>query len=262
MKPSAFDELAALYDVDFTNTAIGKAQRNRVYQCSKDFIEGKKILEINCGTGEDALWLASIGAEMVCTDLSKKMIEAAKQKANAKLPGHSIRFLVASFENLPAMLGDEKFDVIFSNFGGLNCISGEQIKHLSPEFSSLLKADGKLLLTVMNRFCAAEFFYFFITLRFRQSFRRFKKPLMVNTGSKKIPVWYYSPQQLQQSFQNEFNRVSQQPVGLFIPPGWMKRLNRFPALIAWLGKLENSLSFSWLAPVADHFFVALQKRNR
>ena len=60
---SPFDREAASYDVDFTYTAVGKLQRKRVYHFLAKSLSEKplQVLEINCGTGEDATWLASRG---------------------------------------------------------------------------------------------------------------------------------------------------------------------------------------------------------
>ena len=55
----AFDSLAAKYDDLFTRSVIGRAQRGAVWEALVDRFEpGAHILELNCGTGEDAVYLA------------------------------------------------------------------------------------------------------------------------------------------------------------------------------------------------------------
>jgi ubiquinone/menaquinone biosynthesis C-methylase UbiE len=55
----AFDALAGEYDKMFTTSLIGRAQREAVWDVlDRTFFPGEKILELNCGTGEDALHLA------------------------------------------------------------------------------------------------------------------------------------------------------------------------------------------------------------
>src|ERR1700750_2270801 len=84
---SVFDNMASTYDADFTMSGIGKLQRERVWFFLSALLQKKgaalKILEINCGTGEDALRLAALGHQVIATDASAVMIETAK----AKLPG-------------------------------------------------------------------------------------------------------------------------------------------------------------------------------
>jgi len=57
--PEKFDTAAANYDTSFTHTAVGKLQRDRIYFFLEKFNliqPSHSILEINCGTGEDAIW--------------------------------------------------------------------------------------------------------------------------------------------------------------------------------------------------------------
>src|SRR4030095_16268947 len=86
-----------------------------------------KILDINCGTGEDALQLSRLGHDVTATDGSARMVEKAKQKAPL-LNEKSIRFDVCRFDELHMHYGHEKFDLIISNFGGLNCIDKNNIR--------------------------------------------------------------------------------------------------------------------------------------
>ena len=58
----AFDTLAERYDDMFTNSLICRAQRDAVWSMAiRTFRRGDRILELNCGTGEDALFLAHHG---------------------------------------------------------------------------------------------------------------------------------------------------------------------------------------------------------
>ena len=57
---------------------IGRAQRGAVWEILLDiFEEGAHILELNCGTGEDALFLARHDMSVVACDASEGMIQAA-----------------------------------------------------------------------------------------------------------------------------------------------------------------------------------------
>ncbi|HVQ63229.1 MAG TPA: hypothetical protein VMT78_01770, partial [Terriglobia bacterium] len=56
----AFEAIAGVYDDVFSDSPIGRAQRRAVWnEMDREFREGQSILEINCGTGIDALHLAS-----------------------------------------------------------------------------------------------------------------------------------------------------------------------------------------------------------
>src|SRR5438105_2569973 len=102
---SLFDILAETYDSDFTASSIGKLQRKRVWKLLTPILQSYnrplKILEINCGTGEDALHLAEMGHEIIATDASGVMIEKAQRKLyESKINSDQIEFLQCSFSGL------------------------------------------------------------------------------------------------------------------------------------------------------------------
>lgn len=56
-------------------------------------LTARRVLEIGCGTGTNAIWLASRGFEVVGIDISPRAIA----QAEAKLRGESVHFLVRDF---------------------------------------------------------------------------------------------------------------------------------------------------------------------
>ena len=89
---TAFDRVADSYDELFTHTAIGMAQRKQVWgKLIAAFLTGSRILELNCGTGEDARFLAARGRSVVACDASTEMIEVAKRhnSGDGRLTTHS-----------------------------------------------------------------------------------------------------------------------------------------------------------------------------
>ncbi|EHP89178.1 class I SAM-dependent methyltransferase [Methanotorris formicicus] len=67
-----------------------------------------RILDVGTGTGFLAILLAELGHEVVGIDLSEKMLERAREKADKK--GLDIEFMIADAENLP--FDDGEFDVV------------------------------------------------------------------------------------------------------------------------------------------------------
>jgi len=154
----AFNSAAVKYDEQFTNSAIGRLQRNRVWNYLARAInsaEYPRVLELNCGTGEDAKWFASRGFKVVATDLSPAMIEAARIKNPT-----GVEFEVCSFAQINDRFLPGTFDLVFSNFGGLNCISEKEIRLLAEEISLLLRPNGRFIAVVMSDNCTMETRYF------------------------------------------------------------------------------------------------------
>ena len=79
-----FERLAPRYDELWTGTAIGRAQRNAVW-CVVDrlFLPGDRILDIGCGTGEDAVHLAAGGVSVLAVDASPAMVARASARGVA-----------------------------------------------------------------------------------------------------------------------------------------------------------------------------------
>ena len=72
---TAFDHTAKSYDDAFTHTAIGKLQREMVWSYLEATFKDKfpsNVLELNCGTGEDAVFFARHGSKVLSTDVSSR----------------------------------------------------------------------------------------------------------------------------------------------------------------------------------------------
>lgn len=262
MTQQDFDHIAKDYDHDFTFSEVGKAQRNQVYSFLNETIpnwKSKKVLELNAGTGEDAIYLAKKGASVTATDISMEMVKTGQEKANkTNLP---IVFEQLSITQLHQYKNDDKVAVIFSNFGGLNCVSPAEFQSFLDSAYQKLNDDGKLVMVIMPRFCYWEFAYFFFKLKWKKAFRRLaKKPVMANVDGKPVPTWYYSPKQLKKWNKN-FVIDTIKPVGFFIPPSYLNNyFNRKPKLLNRLIKWERKIEHSrFCAARADHYFVVLNK---
>ena len=94
---SPFDAMAADYDRAFTQSAIGRRLRAATWRwLDAGFAAGDRVLELNCGTGEDALHLARRGVRVLATDRSGAMLAATRAKiAGAGLAGQVDTALLA-----------------------------------------------------------------------------------------------------------------------------------------------------------------------
>lgn len=262
-----FDGVARDYDAQFTDTSIGKAQRARVWQSLRQsgLAGGDKplrILELSCGTGEDACRFAAEGHEVLATDASETMVAVAAEKAKKR--GQSIKTLHCSIEEVASRLEGEQFDLIFSNFGGFNGLNRESgwpatIRGLQQ----LLKPDGKVVLVIMSRFCLWESWYFFLKLKWGSMFRRStKKAVKVSLGPDEFfDTWYYSPRDLKNLLKADFNKKKTRPIGFFIPPSYLEPFfQKRPRLLGFLARWERAWgNAGFLSAWSDHFYVEFEK---
>lgn len=284
MQPG-FDAVAREYDAVFSHTAVGSLLRKRVQAVLGDLLIGRfgdfeienpniRILELNCGTGEDAIWFAQKGWNVLATDVSVEMVAVARVKADIQLSGSSIigrkpRFQVCSFADL-GQLPEGNFDLIFSNFGGLNCVSPKELEKLGEVIFQKLKPGGKFVAVVMGRFCCWETVYFLLKIKPKEAFRRFSRKavaakLDVETT---IPTWYYAPSEFQKLLCNsqpstvEPEPLTVTPIGLWLPPSYLNPFfEKRPRILRLLNLLESKTAPSWLTFAADHFLICLQKNR-
>lgn len=263
---ATFDVLAADYDASFSQSLTGQAQRQVSRQWLQSFLASKsmlRILEINCGTGEDAWWLASLGHSVIATDQSDYMIQEARQKTLPGMPEANPLFISCAFDQLVATLQHERFDLVFSNFAGLNCISPAQLTALSRELQQLLTRDGHIAAVIFGKYCWWETCYYLLKTDSHNAFRRWThKPVMARlTDTVSQPVYYYSIHRFMKSMQ-QFSLLEKKPVGLFIPPSYMEHsMRRNRRVFGFLVKLERLLRpISMCSALADHTYLLLKKR--
>ena len=258
-----FDQAAATYDADFTHTPTGRLQRQRVYHFLKPFLlQPCNILEINCGTGEDACWLATQGHHVTATDGSEEMIRIASEKLPEAGKQAGVTFRKIDFHSLRHSFPAGSFTTIFSDFGGLNCIDPGSLKLLLEDLYALLQPGGLMIAVIMGRKCLWEKLFFLWRGDLKKANRRMSpEAIEAAIGPSKQHTWYYSPQEIRTLSYPFFIVRTVKPVGLFLPPSYLDPffLKR-QGLLSWLNGLEEKLACRYFADYGDHYFIALKKR--
>lgn len=259
--PAAFGALAASYDADFTHSALGRILRRRVWRrLGQNFKPGQYVLELACGTGEDAVWLAQQDIHVTATDGSNDMIRITREKASRRGLSDKID---ARTLTLQAIAGGESpfskasFDGAFSDFGGLNAI--DDWRPLARNLACLLRPGGRLVLVPMGPFCPWEIGWHLAHGQLKKAFRRFNAPAQARLGEKTIPIWYPTASQLRQAFRRWFKPVSVESLGLWLPPSYLGQLlMRWPRLWVGLSGLEAATA-RLTAGAGDHYILVLER---
>jgi trans-aconitate methyltransferase len=254
-----FDIHAQNYDAVFTHSIIGKAQRNRVYAYLEKEIDTTSqlsILELNCGTGEDATYFHQQGHHVIATDISEEMIAVAKQKHQ------DIRFQSLDITTITPTTFDQKFDLIFSNFGGLNCLSETQLRDFLATSQALLTDHGKIVMVIMPKNTLWERFYFLLKFQYKNAFRRnTKKAVHANVEGIQVPTWYYNPKDITAFAKAYTNPIHSKPIGIAIPPSYLEPyFKNKPRFMKLLITLESWFQSPFWAKYADHFLISFEKK--
>lgn len=258
--PTPFDKYATSYDDHFTNTLIGKEQRKQVYHRLKKYLnnEIKNILEINCGTGEDAQWLAQKGYAVLATDISEGMLEVARQKVTI----NHLKFQQLNCLDI-GKFQPTKYDLLFSNFGGLNCLSPNELDAFSDACESVQQSNAKLIFVIMSRNCWWEKIYFNQKKEYKKVGRRQNKNGVDTTiNGISFKTYYYSPKEIDIIFSNHYQVIETKPIGFFVPPSYLEPYFKNRRLIfKCLVLLDKIVSrFSFLSNHADHYLIVLKKK--
>lgn len=257
-----FDAVAAGYDEAFTSSKIGQAQRAAVWrELAKTFRSGQRVLEIGCGTGVDACFLAERGVRVVACDPSSRMIDVATRRIQQSGLQGLVQARVLGAENLLTLWPGERFDGSFSNFGALNCV--EDLRKLAIDLAGLLKPGATALLCWMGPYCTWEIVWYLAHRNRRKAFRRFKSggvtaKIAVNTS---VHVHYPSFKSIQRSFAPEFKVRSVQGVGVAVPPSYCESWAcRHPRLLELFSKFDSRLGrCPGIRSLGDHLLVRLQR---
>jgi len=258
-----FDVAAATYDNSFTHTQIGKLQRQRVYYYIRKHTQHtpqQKILEVNCGTGVDAIWLAQQGHEVLATDISLNMLEKAKENTRVS---NAIAFKQLDVSQLNKASFEHPFDMIFSNFGGLNCINAKDLAHFFDTSHSLLNEKGILTAVLMPKKCLWERLYFISKGQFKKAFRRNTTiSISANVDGAAVKTWYFNPKEVLKMTTERFTLETCKPIGFMVPPSYLEPFFRNKGrMLSFLGWLDRNLTyFNWLSSYADHFILILRKK--
>jgi len=258
-KQEPFDSVAFTYDRTFTASAIGRAQRAQIMSAiARCFPPGSRVLELNCGTGEDALALARRGVEVSAYDASPAMIDVANRKLRSETPPANVSFGILRNERLAELRGS--FDGALSNFAGMNC--SRDWHGIAGDLASLIKPGGHVLLCVMGRACLWEILCFLLCGLPGKAFRRANRSLVSNIGSSSVDVFYPSVHEARRAFSAGFTLSGWRGVGVFVPPSYFEPfISRRDNLLRLLAALD--LRFAHLPGVrffGDHILLDFVRR--
>ena len=127
------------YEAGETPWDTGEPDEHLVEFLLSNPVKGGRALDVGCGTGTNALWLAGQGFTVLGVDISLAAIERARAKAGKGVP--HCHFATADF--LSDAISDGPFDLVFDR-GCLHVFDkAEDRARFAQRVASLLKTQGK-----------------------------------------------------------------------------------------------------------------------
>jgi len=260
----AFNRASLSYDADFSGTHLGQYNRARVQaRLDKLFRPGMLVLDIGCGTGDDAIHLAKRGVHVIACDFSPGMLNQAGEKIRRAGLGRHIELKELGIESLARLVEELPmgFDGLYSNFGPINII--EDLPSFVKITARLLDPGGRALHVVMNRRPFFESIYFLLHGRTYRAFARWKGKAYVTVGGTPIESRFYSPSELIRYFSYYFSVERVEALSLILPPPYLighfrRRRNFYRQLIwldKWLSRLPGPNAFG------DHFIIEMRRNE-
>lgn len=263
---AGFSTAAVTYDAEEEGNPILLWMRERAARVMRrGFADGSLLLELGCGTGIEAERLAARGCRLVLTDVAPGMLDRATAKIsaiNGALRGAHL--LPASrIDELVECYGRGSFDGAYSSFGPLNCEPDP--RPVAEGLAALVRPGGRVILSVINRLCPQEIFWYALHLDFRNAFRRLGGPVVARAVpgiEPSVATWYYTPGDYRRVFSRDFRMLSCRALPLIIPPPYLGHLvRRMPRVLRLAGSIDDMLSpLPVFRSLGDHFLVELERR--
>lgn len=259
----AFDAVAEKFDERFGPWESVSAQRRAVRTAlAEAFAPGSRVLELGGGTGEDALWLAQHGYDVLLTDASPTMVRVSEQK----LAGTSARARLCPAEALEglaeehAAAGEPPFDGAFSNFAGLNCVP--DLSPVARGLARLVRPGASVMLVLFGPLPPGEVVTEVARRRPGQAFRRLKRgDVPARLGGREFVVRYHRPREVDRVMAPWFTPVRRLGIGVFVPPSAAEPwISGHPRLLRVMEALDR-VSARPLALLGDHLLFHFRRTD-
>lgn len=259
---AAFDSVAPNYDGPRGNNALIQDMRREMWRwLDESFPAPSRLLDVGCGTGLDAVRMAERGHSVLATDWSPRMVERTHGRAADAGVSDRLRTAAIGAHELERIEGRAIFDGVYSNLGPLNCLP--DVAPVSAECARLVQSGGRLVFTVIGRWCPWEVAYYASRAdwtRIRVRFARGLTPVRMNGHT----VWtrYWTPTELYRRFAPDFRLVHCRALCLFAPPpylAWIKERHCawFERLWRWDRRIGG---WPLLRALGDHFLIVMERR--
>ncbi|MEI7892736.1 MAG: class I SAM-dependent methyltransferase [Myxococcales bacterium] len=110
-------------------------------------LEGRRLVDLGCGTGRMTRFFASLGAsEVVGVDFSPATVDAAQRETEQLLPGAPVRFVQGDVLAGLEQLGGNFDDVLVLGCLSVACRDKGSLERAMANVAALVKSQGRVVL--------------------------------------------------------------------------------------------------------------------
>ena len=268
----SFSRAAAFFEDDERANVLARWTRvQSLRTLYAAFGPGDLVLELGCGTGMEAVRLARRGVRVVAVDAAPGMIEVLSAKLAPGGPGEDVADMITPVlmpaRNIGALIeryGPGAFDGCYSSMGPLNC--EPDLRPVAEALGVLVRPGGRVILSILNRYCAWETAWY---LRARQpslAFRRWSGQAV----STSRPQWqeevftcyYWHRSEIERTFRPHFRIARRRGLPWLLPPLYLDGLiRRAPRFFRSVARLDRRLAHTWPAySFGDHLVLEMVRK--
>ncbi len=244
---TAFNRVAEMIDATVIKNPINSWLRDESRQeLLAAFPAGSALIEIGCGTGADAVFLAERGRRVAALDISDRMVERARERVAARKLERTVLLWRGRLDEVAGELVRLRwapFDGAYANF---SLAYEESLQDVARIVHGLLKLGARFVFTVPNKLCVSEPAAAVVRLRIRRALGRLREPLWVTIHGTTVRVHIYTPARVRAILKGLFQIEGFAGVPVFMPPPSLYHPS-FEPLRAKLELLDNHFSrrFPW-----------------
>lgn len=176
-----------------------------------------RVLDVNCGTGNDFPFFFRRGWHVAGCDGSPGMLNKAAENYEPYIREGKLELYAGFLEELNEEAFEPgSFDLIFSVTGGFSYVDDDQLLTINTFLKHFLKDDGKMIVAHLNPVCVPEMIY--KTLHLQNPFFRMKQKLRVNIKDEDHIMYLRSRGKLKTIYTHAFNHIKFYPLLALTPP--------------------------------------------
>lgn len=222
------------------------------------FRPGQTILDLGCGTGIDAVFLARRGIRVVGIDVSPAMITQARARVATADLGDLVELRVMDIARVGSLPGSG-FDGVICAFAALS--TTPELDEVAASIARLLVPQGMLVVHLLNRWSLWEWLGLVRSGHVGSARRLGRNPVRnFMIGGRTVPHYLHRPgAAYARFFQSRFALRRAYGIGILRPPHTVQRIPS--VIVKGLDRMERPLRGRWPFRERGRFFVLELERR-